>query len=70
MNTNSISPADLAALQQLAIHAGYNLSGPEIALLATVAGAIVHASHGAVAAWGRMGGWQGVKAYFLKGDKP
>jgi hypothetical protein len=69
MNTTN-SPAELAALQQLAGHAGYNLSGPEIALLASVAAAVVHAAHGAVAAWGRMGGYQGVKAYFLKGDKP
>jgi hypothetical protein len=66
--TNSI-PNELA-WQQLATHAGYNLSGPEIGLIMSLAGTVVHIAHQAVKGWGAIGGLDGVKTYFLKGSKP
>lgn len=69
MNTTN-SPASDLAIQQLAAHAGYNISGLEIALAMSVAGAVVHILHQAVAGWGAMGGFAGIRQYFMKGNKP
>jgi hypothetical protein len=61
--TNSIPILQLAAQ-----HAGYNLSTGEIVSLCALAGAAVHVAHQAVAAYGRVGGWQGVVQFLKTGS--
>ena len=60
-------------LIQLAVqHAGYTVSGADIAMALTLTGtfaaAVTHAAHVAFNAWRRVGGWDGLKA-FLKSGK-
>lgn len=58
------------ALQQLATHAGYSISGAEIGLIVSVGGAVVHIAHQAVGAWKTGGGWQGLKQFLNYGGNP
>ena len=64
--TNAIPLIQLAAN-----HAGYNISGAEIALIvstsATVCGGAVHLAHQAIAAYGRAGGLEGIKRFLKQG---
>jgi hypothetical protein len=69
MNTTN-SPAG-AALQTIAAHAGYNLSGPELTALAAAVGGAVHVLHVYLPAvgrfWARIGGWQGIRTFLKTG---
>lgn len=59
-------------LQLAAQHAGYDISGAEIALIvstsATVCGGVVHLAHQAIAAYGRAGGMEGIKRFLKSGS--
>ena len=65
MNETNSPAAQLAA--QIAANAGYHLSGAEVGLMMTVAGAIVHTLHQAAGAWSRVGGWHGFKLWIKTG---
>lgn len=59
-------------LIQLAVkHAGYSVSGADIAmaltLTGTLAAAVTHAAHLAVNGWRRVGGWDGLLAFIKSG---
>ncbi|HEV2318145.1 MAG TPA: hypothetical protein VGV18_00235 [Verrucomicrobiae bacterium] len=71
--TNAVPLIQLA--QQVAVplqHAGYNVSGAEMTLALTLAGAVcaalTHAAHLAVNGWQRVGGWDGFRKFLRTGN--
>ena len=69
--TNAIPENLTAAAQAVAAHAGYNISGADIAMALTLTGTIsagiTHFVHLSINAWRRAGGLDGVKTFFNTG---
>ena len=67
--TNDLQLAQLAA--QAAKQAGFHVSGAEIAMALTLVGTfsagVMHAAHLALNGWRRVGGFDGLKAFFFTG---
>ncbi|HEX3625138.1 MAG TPA: hypothetical protein VH280_06920 [Verrucomicrobiae bacterium] len=61
--TNAVPLIQLAAQQ-----AGYKFSTGEIAAICAAAGGLVHYAHLAVYAYGRAGGWEGIRRFLKSGS--